>query len=129
MARANLARNENHRHLSVRHANIYHLPLAQRSFDLVTIHQVLHFAENPGAVIVEAARVLRPGGSVIVADFCPHGEESLRDQHAHRRLGFADEEIAGWFQAAGLTPQEPEYLPGDPITVALWAAQKSGDVN
>lgn len=124
VARAHLAKCEQYRHLSVRHANIYHLPLAEASFDLVTIHQVLHYAENPGAVIAEAARVLRPGGRVIIADFCAHAEDALRELHAHRHLGFSDEEISGWFQAVGLATQAPEYLPGEPITVALWAAQK-----
>jgi len=110
------------RHCHVRQADMYQLPLGDDSFDLVTIHQVLHFAERPGAVVAEAARVLRPGGRLIVVDFAPHTLEELRDEHSHRRLGFTDAEVQGWCRAAGLQPAEPRRLPGAPLTVVLWQA-------
>ena len=72
---------------------MYRLPLAHPAFDAVTIHQVLHFADDPGAAIAEAARVLRPGGRLVIVDFAPHTLDHLRHEHAHRRLGFADDEI------------------------------------
>src|SRR5690606_4738821 len=97
------------------------------TFDAVTIHQVLHFAEQPGRVIAEAARVLRPGGRLMVADLAPHNLDRLRDEHEHRRLGFGDDEVAGWFAAAGLTTGEPRHLPGEPLTVVVWTADRARD--
>jgi ArsR family transcriptional regulator len=125
VARVNLerARLENGR---VRLGDMYQLALPDASFDAVVIHQVLHYADRPAAVIGEAARVLRPHGALVLVDFAPHGLEFLREEHAHRRLGFADDEIAGWCQAAGLDPAPPLALPGDPLTVTIWTAHRDG---
>ena len=106
----------------VRLGDMYQLPLPDASFDAVVIHQVLHYADRPATVIAEAARVLRPGGLLIVVDFTPHVLEFLRVEHAHHRLGFADAEVAEWCREAGLEPAAPRHLQGDPLTVALWAA-------
>lgn len=125
VARANLER-AGLRHCHVRQADMYQLPLPAAQFDLVTIHQVLHFAERPAAVVAEAARVLRPGGRLAIVDFAPHELESLRDEHSHRRLGFADSEVRGWFRAAGLKPERTRNLPGNPLTVSIWLAGRPG---
>lgn len=106
----------------VRLADMYNLPLPAHSFDGITYHQVLHFADDPAAAIAEGARVLRPGGKMVVVDFAPHELEQLRHEHAHRRLGFADAEIAGWCAAAGLKPGPVEHLAGTPLTVSVWPA-------
>ena len=90
--------------------------------DAVVVHQVLHFAEDPAAAVAEGARVLAPGGRLVVVDFAPHEVETLRSDHAHRRLGFADAEVTGWCEVAGLEVAEIQHLPGDPLTVTLWAA-------
>ncbi|MCZ6523927.1 MAG: methyltransferase domain-containing protein, partial [Alphaproteobacteria bacterium] len=108
------------------HGDMDKLPLASESFDAVVFHQVLHFADKPAGALAEAARVLRPGGRLAVADFAPHDLEYLREQHAHRRLGFADEEILEWCRAASLAPDRPIHLTGDPLTVTLWSAVKNG---
>ena len=125
VARANLARAGITR-AYVRYGDMYHLPWAQPAFDTITVHQVLHFADDPAAVLAEAARVLRPGGRIVVADFARHDVERLREKFAHRRLGFADGEVSGWLRAAGLTPGRTIHLPGDPLTVNLWTAHRPG---
>ena len=108
----------------VRLGDMYQLPLADGSFDAVVIHQVLHYADRPAAAVAEAARVLRPHGVLVLVDFAPHGLEFLREEHAHRRLGFADAEMADWCRAAGLEPAPPRYLAGDPLTVVIWTAYR-----
>ncbi|HTV88791.1 MAG TPA: metalloregulator ArsR/SmtB family transcription factor [Stellaceae bacterium] len=108
----------------VRLGDMYQLPLADASFNAVVIHQVLHYADRPAEAIAEAARVLRPDGVLLIVDFAPHGLEFLRDEQAHRRLGFADADVAQWCLAAGLIPAAPRRLPGDPLTVVIWAAQR-----
>jgi ubiquinone/menaquinone biosynthesis C-methylase UbiE len=108
----------------VRLGDMYQLALPDASFDVVVIHQVLHYADRPAAVIAEAARVLRPNGLLVLVDFAPHSLEFLRDEHAHRRLGFADAEVTEWCRTAGLDPAPPRRLPGDPLTVVIWTAQR-----
>ena len=92
----------------VRRGDVYHLPFAggaaHSGFDAVIFHQVLHFLDDPQAALREAIRVARPGGRILIADFAPHSLEFLRSEHAHRRLGFSDREVQGWFKAAGLKP-------------------------
>jgi ArsR family transcriptional regulator len=114
---------------SVRLGDMYQLALPDASFDAVVIHQVLHYADRPAAAIAEAARVLRPNGILVLVDFAPHALEFLRDEHAHRRLGFADTEVAEWCCAAGLDPASPRRLPGDPLTVVIWAAYRPAAAN
>jgi ArsR family transcriptional regulator len=121
VARVNLER-AGLRNGSVRQADMYQLPFPGGSFDAVVIHQVLHYAERPAAAIAEAARVLRPGGRLLVIDFLPHQLEQLRSEHAHRRLGFADAEVSAWFAAAGIAGEAAVHLPGEPLTVAIWPA-------
>ena len=113
------------RNCSVRQGDIYDLPLADDSFDVVILHQVLHFLDDGARAIREAARVLRPGGRLLVVDFAPHSQEFLREQFAHRRLGFAAETIMQWMAASGLEPVSHTSLTPEPgsdgkIAVSLW---------
>jgi ArsR family transcriptional regulator len=112
-------------HGSVRRGDMYALPPADSSIDTVVIHQVLHFADDPAAVIAESARVLAPGGRLLVVDFMPHGREELRSQQRHLRLGFADSQMLEWMAAAGLAGRVAARLP-DPhaIGVTLWLGTK-----
>ena len=125
LARARLDR-AGLRHCSVRHGDIYDLALPRDSFDAVIIHQVLHFLDDSARAIAEAARVLRPSGRLLVVDFAPHDLEFLREEHAHRRLGFAAETVTQWLEAAGLDVLRQETLPPGPqgkIAVSLWLAR------
>lgn len=123
VARAKLEADGN-RHCHVRHGDMYRLPMADASYDVVIIHQVMHYADRPEALIVEAARVLRPDGLLLIVDFAPHDLKTLRIEHAHLRLGFSDSEIFDWCACAGLEPDSVEDLPGDPLTVKLWSATR-----
>jgi ubiquinone/menaquinone biosynthesis C-methylase UbiE/DNA-binding transcriptional ArsR family regulator len=127
VARANLDRTSL-RNCQVRLADMYHLPLPDGGFEAATLHNVLHYADDPAAVLAEAARVLAPGGRLVVIDFAPHQLEFLRREHAHRRLGFADAEIAKWFAADGLEPDSPIRLEGNPLTVVIWSGRRSGAI-
>src|SRR5205085_595105 len=95
LARARLER-AGLKHCSVRQGDIYELPLPKDSFDVVIVHQVLHFLDDGGRAIAEAARTLRPQGRLLVVDFAPHDLEFLREEHAHLRLGFTPEAISQW---------------------------------
>ena len=101
MARARLER-AGLRNAQLRQGDIFALPVERDAFDLVVLHQVLHYLDDPARALREVARVLRAGGRLLVVDFAPHGEEGLRTAHAHRRLGFSREEIAGLMLEAGL---------------------------
>ncbi|MEZ7844795.1 MAG: methyltransferase domain-containing protein, partial [Rhodospirillales bacterium] len=94
------------------------------TFDLAVIHQVLHFVDDQSLAIHEAARVLKPGGQLVVVDFASHDLEHLRANDSHRRLGFADAEADAWFAGAGLTAKSTIKLVGSPLTVCIWVAEK-----
>jgi ArsR family transcriptional regulator len=92
----------------------------------VTIHQVLHFLDRPDLAIAEAARVLRPGGRLVIVDFAPHALEHLRDEHAHVRLGFSHQLVSEWLNRFGLdVEQVVDLSPGreGALTVTVWLAR------
>ncbi|ADZ69733.1 ArsR/SmtB family transcription factor [Polymorphum gilvum] len=127
VARANLAR-LGLTNAQVRHGDIYALNVPPRSFDVVAIHQVLHFLDDPARALAEAARALRPGGRLLIVDFAPHELEFLRDAHAHRRLGFGHEQMARWLEGLELdveavTDLTPGQDQASKLTVTLWLAR------
>ena len=114
------------KHCSIRQGDIYDLALPRNSFDVVIVHQVLHFLDDSAHAIREAARVLQPGGRLLVVDFAPHDLEFLREEYAHRRLGFAAETVTQWLEAAGLDVVGQQTFPPGPeekIVVSLWLAR------
>jgi ArsR family transcriptional regulator len=121
-------------HCQVRLGDIYHLPFSAgtktEGFDAILIHQVLHYLGDPQSAILSVAQVMRAGGQILIADFASHELEFLRDEYAHRRLGFSDREVQGWFKAARLrylgaeSVGPSEHSPGK-LTVKLWSAARS----
>jgi len=126
-ARMKLERGGLH-HAQVRHGDLYNVPLPDGAADAVVLHQVLHFLDDPSAAIAEAARLLKPGGKLLVVDFAPHELEFLREQSAHRRLGFARDQLGRLFEGAGLTLERFSELAPEPaqgkLTVSLWLGLK-----
>jgi ubiquinone/menaquinone biosynthesis C-methylase UbiE len=113
---------------AVRFGDAYAPPIEAGAADLVTIHQVLHFLSDPGRAVAEAGRMLKRGGRLIVVDFAPHALEFLREEHAHRRLGFADAEIAEWCAGAGILKMKTTTLAPSKqgaLTVKIWAGEKA----
>ena len=111
----------------VRQGDCANVPLEDNVADIVILHQVLHFLDDPQRALNEAARITRPGGCVLIADFGPHEMEDLRHEHAHRRLGFADEEMNHMLRVAGLVAAAGGTLTAQntPLTVAMWQAEKA----
>ena len=132
VARANLAK-QNLSHCQVRHGDIYNLSVPTGSVDVVTIHHVLHFLDDPATAIAEAAEALRPAGKLLIVDFAKHSLELLRSDYAHRRLGFDDAEVTDWCLAAGLEDVRVKHLtvsgPRDAerLTVSLWTGVQRAD--
>ncbi|MBB3998118.1 ArsR/SmtB family transcription factor [Aureimonas pseudogalii] len=114
---------------SVRQGDAYRLPVPRGAFDLATLHQVLHYLDDPAAAVREAALALRPGGRLVIVDFAPHRLEFLRTEHAHLRLGFSDAALRGYAASAGLELETVLFLPPagdrpDLLTVVLLVARR-----
>ena len=131
VARANFERAEL-RHIDLRQGDVYSPPFDPSSFDLVVVHQVLHFLDNPARAVREAAQLLAPGGQLLIVDLAPHQLEFLRTEHNHRRLGFGTDVVTGWLRGSGLAltsahdiadPAANDAPAGaDRLTVSMWLA-------
>jgi ubiquinone/menaquinone biosynthesis C-methylase UbiE/DNA-binding transcriptional ArsR family regulator len=117
-------------HAQARHGDLFNLPLADATADAVVLHQVLHFLDDPARAVAEAARLLKPGGKVLIVDFAPHEVEFLREAQAHRRLGVQADQLKHWLDDAGLVLESHRDLAPDrgdepeKLTVSLWLAGK-----
>jgi SAM-dependent methyltransferase len=112
-------------HASVRQGDLRRPPFEAASFDVAVMHHVLHLLDDPAGAIVDAARLLRPGGRLLVVDFAPHELEFLRERHGHRHLGIDDAQMRSWAASAGLGIEREQALrpptpAGDRLTVRLW---------
>jgi ubiquinone/menaquinone biosynthesis C-methylase UbiE/DNA-binding transcriptional ArsR family regulator len=117
-------------HAQVRQGDIYDLPLADGTADVVVMHQVMHFLSDPARAIREAARVLASGGRLLIVDFAPHELEFVREQYAHERLGFAGPLVGQWLADAGLSlavqrDLAPERSGAGQLTVSVWLAEQA----
>lgn len=124
VARSHLAQKELG-NCQVRQGDMYALGVEPASQDLVVFHQVLHFAEEPARAVKEAAAALASGGKILIADFAPHQEEFLRSEHAHRRLGFDEDEIIHMGEQAGLACNAVKHLDGGKLRVTIWRFDKA----
>lgn len=86
------------------------LPLADAEVDAALAHMVLHYLPGPAEALREMARVVRPGGAVVVVDFVRHEAEWMRDELGVLWLGFPPEEVEGWFRDVGLETVRVETL-------------------
>lgn len=102
------------------------LPLPDESVDSAFLSQALHHASRPENAVVEAARILRPGGRLVVLDLARHEQEWVREQWADQWLGFDPAQVRGWMEQAGLQPVSEERLPGSvpDLAVILVVANK-----
>src|SRR3954470_5861846 len=114
--------------VELRQGDVYAPPFARGTFDLIVVHQVLHYLDDPARALREAGKLLAPGGRVLVIDFAPHGLEFLREAQAHRRLGFSREQVATWLAEADLDCTltreiAPPKAGEDQLTVSLWLGE------
>ena len=120
-------------HAQVRQGDIYSVALPDQCADAVVLHQILHFLSDPGRALAEAARLVAPGGRLLVVDFAPHSLEFLREEFAHHWLGFEQATLAQWLTNAGLSVSQtinlsPADAPdGDRLTVSLWLAERKAE--
>jgi ubiquinone/menaquinone biosynthesis C-methylase UbiE len=124
----NMLEKQRLKHAQVRHGDLYALPFGDHMADFLTLHQVLHYLDDPARALQEAARVLKPEGRMLIVDFAPHEHEELRAEQAHRRLGIAPDLMASWLHRASLKTvsyqslQPPLEDRGRGLTVSLWLA-------
>ncbi|NKC11619.1 MAG: metalloregulator ArsR/SmtB family transcription factor [Gammaproteobacteria bacterium] len=117
------------RHCQVRQGDLFRLQIPDGSVDLVTVHHVLHFVDDPAAAIESAARTLRPSGRLLIVDFARHALEELRSDYHHRHLGFSDDDIKIWFEAAGLIPTSCTCVTDlqrlEALATRIWCARQN----
>jgi ArsR family transcriptional regulator len=111
VARTRLAERNN---IELRQGDLASLPVADATLDLAVLNLVLPYAGDPGQVIREAARVLKPGGRVLVVDLQPHDQVELRQRFGQQWQGFAAATLRMWFEEAQLTAVRQVALPAEP---------------
>ena len=117
-------------HCQLRQGDLTDIAYRDGLADLVILHQVLHFLIEPEKAVQEAARLLRPGGKLLIVDFAPHDLDFFRDEFAHERLGFSDRQMKFWLKNSGLVPGQGMQLAAEnksedqKLMVSLWLAEK-----
>lgn len=110
-------------HCHVRQADMRHLPFDDASFDALSMHLVLHYADDPASIIKECGRVTNPGGCLILVDFAPHDRRDLIHEHGHRWPGFDDQSVREWLSDAGYSDITTSTISGGTPDVLLWFAR------
>ena len=114
-------------HIELRQGGMEALPLEDGEIDLCLLSQVLHHAGDPAVAVAEAARVLAPGGTLLILDLEPHREEWVRDELGDLHLGLSRDELSGWCAHAGLADLRSEALPrtrGERFQVNVTSARR-----
>ena len=99
-----------HRNVEVREGDMHALPLEDASFDLVVMMQAVTYSERPAVAVAEAARVLRPGGRLLLSSLAKHEHRSIVDSYGHLNLGFTARELRRFVDKAGLQLQHIETV-------------------
>jgi ArsR family transcriptional regulator len=100
--------------VEIRRGDLEALPVDAQALDAATLMLVLHHVPDPAAVLADAARVLRSGGRLLIADMLPHDREEYRQQMGHVWLGFGDEQIRRLLGASGFVKVRVVPMPPDP---------------
>ena len=114
-------------HARLRQGDATATPFDTASADIVIVHQVLHYLEDPERLLAEASRILMPGGRLIIVDFAQHDHEFMREEFGHRRLGIRNDNMESWAERAGLVLSQPvRFEPPKQlergIAVQIWSA-------
>jgi ArsR family transcriptional regulator len=88
--------------VELREGDVASLPIGDAEVDAALAHMVLHYLASPTEAVREMARIAKPGGTIVVVDFVRHQHEWMRQELGVHWLGFSQQEVAGWFAAAGL---------------------------
>ena len=103
-----------HQDVELRSGRLEDLPIDDASLDAAVLSLVLHFVVDPPKVLAEAARVLRPGGRLLVVDMLPHEREEYRAGMGHLWLGFGEQQLTGWLEDAAFENTRIVSLAPDP---------------
>jgi ArsR family transcriptional regulator len=100
--------------IDLRRGELEALPIDDGRLDAATLMLVLHHVPEPARALAEVARVLKPGGRVIIADMLPHDRDNYRQQMGHVWLGFSDEHVTAMLGESGFEQVRVVPLPPDP---------------
>ena len=102
-----------HSNVDVRRGELEAVPIADEELDAATLMLVLHHVADPAAALREAARVLKPGGRLLICDMLPHDREEYRHQMGHVWLGFEQDHLKGLLDDAGFSDTRVVALPSN----------------
>ena len=114
MLEAAKKRLEGQANVSVRKGTLEALPLEDHELDVAMLSLVLHYSPDPARALAEVARVVRPGGRVLIVDMQPHDREDYQQQMGHVWLGFSDKQVTRALTSAGFSDVRLRALPADP---------------
>jgi ArsR family transcriptional regulator len=110
--------------VDIRQGDLESLPIENGELHAAMLSLVLHYSPDPARALADVARVLRPGGRVLVVDMLPHDREEYQQQMGHVWLGFSEKQIVKLLAGAGFSEARVRALPVDPDAKgpALFAA-------